>query len=101
MENRGSYRLLVNRSTAALYLAWEFGIHRAAVYLRANPASHLNLNSGFTGSGFSQWNRRAGRYGLFTRYAAEAAKRRVETIAAYQAGRIGLPLAVSATVATI
>jgi hypothetical protein len=86
------YHIFAPRSTAILYLAWEFGVDRAAAIadkMATDSRGWLDLS---TSPGLTQWNRRAGRYGIFTRQAAEAAEAKIGSIVAHQEGRLGQPL---------
>jgi hypothetical protein len=72
-----AYSIKTTRSTAALYLVWEYGFNLGNRLLKEMARDSAGLSVLPLGA-----------FGLHTKKEAEGAARRVETIAAWQLGRL-------------
>ena len=85
---RLSYSIFAPRSTAALYLAWEFGIGGAHQRLARYPRDERGWIDLADSTGLKVMTARGG-YTIPTRAFAERAKAKVRTVVAFQEGRLG------------
>ena len=87
-----AYHLYAPRHTAALYLAWEYGVRIANNALREYPRDERGWIDLSASTALQIFSKRHRGYAIPTRRAAERAKARVAIAVAYLEGRLGHPL---------